>query len=34
MNHYSDIKDTIVYYSSSVGSLTLDNFIRDDRSMY
>ena len=27
MNHYSDIKDTILYYSSSVGSLTLDNLL-------
>ena len=27
MNCYSDIKDTILYYSSSVGSLTLDNLL-------
>ena len=27
MNHYSDIKDTILYYSSSVGGLTLDNLL-------
>ena len=27
MNHYSDIKDTILYYNSSVGSLTLDNLL-------
>ena len=27
MNYYSDIKDTILYYSSSVGSLTLDNLL-------
>lgn len=27
MNCYSGIKDTILYYSSSVGSLTLDNLL-------
>ena len=27
MNCYSDIKDTILNYSSSVGSLTLDNLL-------
>ena len=27
MNCYSDIKDTILYYSYSVGSLTLDNLL-------
>lgn len=27
MNCYSDIKDTILYYSSSVRSLTLDNLL-------